>query len=1491
MRCPSCGIDNRRDATFCGECGASLSAEVACAACGRSNPTERKFCDGCGQSLGSTTPAPRTPTPAPALPTSFADGRYQVQRFLGEGGKKRVYLARDSKLDSDVAIALIKTDGLDAEGLTRVRREAQAMGRLRDHSHVVTVLDIGDEAGQPYIVMEYMEGGSLEDLLQQAENRRLAIDHGLRLADQVCQALEHAHQRGIIHRDLKPGNIWLTQDGTAKLGDFGLAVAVDRSRLTQAGMMVGTTAYMPPEQALGGEATPRSDLYSLGCLLYEMATGRPPFLGDDSLAIISQHVNTPPVAPIFHNPELPRALDALIMRLLAKAPEDRPASAQTAIEELRRIRDSATPEPATATTGATSTALQGVDWGRFIGRREELDQLKEALESTLSGRGSLVMLVGEPGIGKTRLAEEFSVYASLRGAQVLTGRCYEGEVALPYRPFVDAFRQYMRERPDRELRHELGEGAPEVAKLVSEVRQRFPEIPEAPPLEAEAERLRLFESISAFVRNAAAANPLVLFLDDIHWADKPSLLLMRYLARSVAGQRVLILAAYRDVELDRTHPLSEMIAILRREQPYQRVLLRGLPEHDVLAFLTAIESSEATAEGRHDLAAALYRETEGNPFFIREVLSHLFEEGQLYREDGVWTARSNISEMGIPEGVREVVGKRLSRLSDGCNRMLTLASTMTGGFSWEALKAISDESEAALLDLLDEALAAQLVSERQGDGAGSYDFTHALIRQTLYGELSTPRRVLLHRQIGEALEQLYGANLEPHLAALAHHFYQAAPGGDIDKAIDYATRAGDRAVDMLAHEEAAAQYELALQALDMKDKPAERQRYDLLMALGQAYTQADVPDNAMATLKQAAQVGQGLGDGELHGRAAVRYAESVSRGPLAGTQAAVPLLEEALAAEQSPALRARLLARISFALEEPGGAIGPRERRMQLANEAKVLAEEADDPAALAGALNALYYAMGGPERTEERLVVGTELITAAEQAGDRAQILWGHLHRITALAELGEMEELRNEITITSDLADEMREPAFSGWRHLWDAMYALREGRFEEAERSTLRVASVAQRTQHPGYIGGVAAQFYSLRWAQGRLGELEGVVTQQLEGNPDLRAWQAALVVLYLDIDKEDDAREWFDRLATNDFLDIPRDANWIVTLLLASNAAYHLRDRERAARLYEILLPYATRQVVVGSAFLCDGSGSLALGQAAAALERWEDAERHFEEAIAFAERTNTRPWAARTQLYYGQMLLDRDKKGDREKALELANQALTVFEQLGMKKYVERALALKMDLQGISSTDVLTSIDAVAAIVQSEQPALPPKAVAPDGTVTLLFTDIEGSTPLNERLGDQRWMALLQEHNALVREQLQAHEAYEVKTEGDGFMVAFGSARKALQCAIAVQRSFAAANADNDSPLARSAGEGAGVRVRVRIGLHTGEMIQDAGDFYGKHVNLAARIANEAQGGEILVSSLLRELTESAGDIAFGKERDVVLKGLSGTQRVYSVGWE
>ena len=384
----------------------------------------------------------------------------------------------------------------------------------------------------------------------------------LRLADELCQALDHAHRRGVIHRDLKPANVWLTEDGSARLGDFGLAVALDRSRLSVAGMMIGTVSYMPPEQALGRAPDPRSDLYALGALLYELVTGRPPFLGDDAVAIISQHINTAPVAPAWHNPEVPRGLEALILRLLAKTPEQRPESAQAVRQALASIATATTSGPPDERVPAESNPLDQLAGGVFVGRERELAQLRGALDEALSGHGRLLLLVGEPGIGKTRTAEELSTYARLRGARVLWGGCYEGEGAPAYWPWIQAIRAYVHERDPDALRAEMGSGAADVAQIVSELRERLPGLPAPPPLEPQQARFRLFEGITAFLTNAARGRPLVLVLDNLHWADEPSLLLLQFLARELRTARLLVVGTYRDVELGRQHPLARALGEL-----------------------------------------------------------------------------------------------------------------------------------------------------------------------------------------------------------------------------------------------------------------------------------------------------------------------------------------------------------------------------------------------------------------------------------------------------------------------------------------------------------------------------------------------------------------------------------------------------------------------------------------------------------------------------------------------------------------------------------------------------------------------------------------------------------------------------------------------------------------------------------------------------------------------------------------------------------------
>jgi serine/threonine protein kinase len=329
MQCSSCNHDNEAGRNFCAECGKPLP--VACPACGVRNQPSVKFCGSCGAALStfgwSVPAASAQKSSANALPDSFVDGRYKVVGRLGEGSSKTVFLAHDNKIDRDVAFALIKIEGLDASGRERISREARAMGKLGDNPYVVSIYDVGEERGQPFIVSQFMAGGSVDDLLRRSENHRILSADAMRVACDVCRALDYAHSRGIIHRDLKPANVWLTSDGTTKLGDFGLAIASDRSRLTAAGMIVGTAAYMPPEQALGKPLDARSDLYSLGAMLYEMVAGQPPFRGNDLLSVVAQHINAEPEAPSRVVTGIPPELDALILKLLAKSPDQRPRDA------------------------------------------------------------------------------------------------------------------------------------------------------------------------------------------------------------------------------------------------------------------------------------------------------------------------------------------------------------------------------------------------------------------------------------------------------------------------------------------------------------------------------------------------------------------------------------------------------------------------------------------------------------------------------------------------------------------------------------------------------------------------------------------------------------------------------------------------------------------------------------------------------------------------------------------------------------------------------------------------------------------------------------------------------------------------------------------------------------------------------------------------------------------------------------------------------------
>ncbi len=757
-------------------------------------------------------------------------GHYRLLEKLGEGGMGVVYKAQDNLLNRPVAVKTLNPALLGPEGVARLLREAQATAQLT-HPNIVAVYDVIEDGDTRLIVMEHVEGVTLRDLIP------LGIPRAVDLAVQVCYALKYAHSRGIIHRDIKPENLMVTASGTVKVLDFGLARSEGRTRLTQSGLIVGTVAYMAPEQVLGGTVDGRSDLYSLGCVLYEALTGRKPFEGDDAFAVLSQHVNVMPVAPRWHHPAILPTLDAIMMRLLAKNPLDRYASAGDVIEALRIVSQPDAQDTTIAIPhGATrATLLEHIVRGKLVGRVAELAELREHLDRVLSGDGRLVLVSGEPGIGKTRLANELAIYAHLRGAWVLRGHCDEQDVGVPYLPFVESLRQLF-SLAGRGSVEKLGERMIDLALFLPEIGSK-----DAPAraLSPEDERIRIFDSVSQWAATASRQRPMVFVLDDLHWADRTSLRLLHHLARTLRHDRILLLGTYREMELDADHPLEALLNQMNRERLLYRVALRRFSEADTQMLLSGIFDTQISK----DLTSAIYRETEGNPFFIEEVVKGLVEEGKIYQADGRWQ-QLRIEELEIPRSVKAAIGRRLQKAGETSRRVLTIAAVIGREFDPDVLVTTSQLPEDSVLDALDEAKRLQVIRETRGLRGTRYTFEHALIRQTLYEDLNARRRARLHQQVGEALEVTYRARPEDHLEELAYHFGESGLAV-ADKGIEYNLRAARKAADLFALEEAERRLKVALELADAREDPQVRVK--VLQAMGDLY-------RAFAERRRAAEV-------------------------------------------------------------------------------------------------------------------------------------------------------------------------------------------------------------------------------------------------------------------------------------------------------------------------------------------------------------------------------------------------------------------------------------------------------------------------------------------------------------------------------------------------------------------------------------------------------------------------------------------------------------
>jgi class 3 adenylate cyclase len=461
----------------------------------------------------------------------------------------------------------------------------------------------------------------------------------------------------------------------------------------------------------------------------------------------------------------------------------------------------------------------------FVGRAAQLKRLSAKLEQVFNGQGSIVMLRGEPGIGKSRLLEEFSDLAKQHGALTIRGACYDGEWQAPYGPFAEAIMEYA--RGDRAgLATLLGKRASIIARLAPGLHDLLGDIPEPVALEKEEERFRLFDAVAQFLIGASQRAPLVLILDDLHWADRGTVAALSHVAHFVAANPILLIGAYRDAEVDRKHPLAAALTGISRIRNFENLTLSGLEKGDLASMLGIIGDDDAPDA----LVKALGDATDGNPLFIREVLLHLVEEGKILREGQGWISKFSIEELGIPDGVRQVVIRRLQKLSDDANRLLSVASAFNGAFSFEVASSAAGLDEQAALSAIDEALDAQLL--RPGANSEAFDFTHALIRHTLYSELNPARRTRLHRKIAEEMERAWGERAANHAAEVAFQFWRSAAASGATRGADYAIAAADNAEAAYAHDEVAAFLKIALELIS-KDDP---RRPRLLQRLGHAMT-------------------------------------------------------------------------------------------------------------------------------------------------------------------------------------------------------------------------------------------------------------------------------------------------------------------------------------------------------------------------------------------------------------------------------------------------------------------------------------------------------------------------------------------------------------------------------------------------------------------------------------------------------------------------------
>lgn len=1030
---------------------------------------------------------------------TIVNERYKIESELGRGGMGTVYRAHDSTLNRDVALKLMSNTDLGAEGRARLLNEAQTVAQL-DHPNIVTVFDAGEHEGKPYIVMQLVEGGTLH------EHRPADLDEILHIVKQVCAALEYAHQRGVIHRDLKPENVALSEDGTTKLMDFGLARSV-ASRMTSEGNIVGTVFYMAPEQAMGQELDGRADLYALGVMLYELTTGELPFVDENPIAVITQHINSPVVPPRAKREDLPGYVDNLILKLLEKDPKDRPESAAAVLAILE------SPEEAEESLRERKElfVLDRIVRGRIVGRQDEYEEARALWHEVTNGSGQTLLISGEPGIGKTRLMREVVTQSEVSGGRALVGEA-SAESNTPY----GAFAQMVRDALDPQSKNdvELPDFVlDDVLDLAPDLRPYYPDIKPNPKLDPESEQTRLLENMVAFCSAFSEDSPLLLVLDDAHWADSSSIAMFQHLARRTKGRPIMMLATYREIELREARPFNEMLLELNRQRIGTRIKLARLDKEETHAMLEAIFNDEITSE----FLDGIYRETDGNPFFIEEVCRTLVESGKLYFEDGEWH-RPSMEELEIPQGIQVAVESRLTKLPEDAQETLRMAAVMGREFDYEVLIKASEFDEDTIIDAIELADRAQMVQEGREDTL--YEFVHALVPQSIRESTHRLRLRKLHKRAATAYEAVQPENYE----SLAYHYSE---GGDDSKALHYYILAGERALANYANQDAENHFTAALNLTDNDEDQAM-----LLAQLGKAQARLSRPAESVETWRKSIDLYLRL---ENPDQAAELYARSARASWENGdTQGGLEICRQGLVAlegaEDGPGL-ARLFSEMARACYFNG----VRDELEQYADRALELAEQFDLPAVKADSLITLatFKGSGSPDAIpmlEEavRIAESADLVREAGRGYNNLGVLQGDQGNYSAAIEnyrnsvelarrtgqvsgqvfyfnnviwsqilVGQVREAEEGYAALEPLLDQIPDPEL-GARIVRDSrgFYLFQKGEFEAAEQLTDRsILECTEANDLYNLLGALNGKSFILSIG-GNVQEADGVIKQAIE-----------------------------------------------------------------------------------------------------------------------------------------------------------------------------------------------------------------------------------------------------------------------------------------------------------------------------------------------------------------------------------------------------------